>query len=141
MLSNNSAIATVNTMDVVNFDGISRQLGSAALLPDDVEKLYVMHYEAITPHLTTTEARTAGALFVLCRKHLVLGTLSLFRLYSAQTFRETRAAVEAAGIAHAIQTDPNSFKVLSEDDGSEQARKLAEPHSARSFYSRRPYRN
>jgi hypothetical protein len=33
--------------------------------------------------------------------------------------------VEAAGIAHAIQTDPNSFKVLSEDDGSEAARKLA----------------
>jgi len=40
-------------------------------------------------------------------------------------FRETRAAVEAAGIARAIQIDTRNFKAFSEDDGSEAASKLA----------------
>jgi len=125
MLSQDSVVGMVNGYDVHNFDQVKQFLKYAAMLPDDVAKLYTMHHEAISPHLTTSAARNAGALFVLCQKHLVLGTTALFRLYSAQMFRETRAAVEAAGIAHAIQTDATSFKVFTEDDGSEAARKLA----------------
>jgi hypothetical protein len=125
MLNQKSIVTTVNDYDIHNFDQAKQYLKYAALLPDDVANLYTMHYQAISPHLVTSAARNAGALFVLCQKHLVLGTTSLFRLYSAQMFRETRAAVEAAGIAHAIQTDSTAFKVFSEDDGSEAARRLA----------------
>jgi hypothetical protein len=67
----------------------------------------------------------ATGLYALCLKHLVVGVTSLFRLYSASAWRETRAAVEAAGMAHAIQTNASHFKVFSEDDGSEPTRKLA----------------
>ena len=123
MLGKDSAISEVNELDKANFENVSKGFGALALLPDDVEKLYVQFHEAIGPHLLTPEARTAGALFVLCRKHLTLGALSLFRLYSAQTYRESRAAIEAAGIARLIQVDPAAFKVFSEDDGSEAARR------------------
>ncbi|NDJ12303.1 MAG: hypothetical protein EBY17_14085 [Acidobacteriia bacterium] len=125
MLNRDSVIATVNAFDAHNFDQLKEHLNSSALLPDDVVNLYTIHHEAISPLLNTSRARNAAALFVLCQKHLVLGTISLFRLYSAQMFRETRAAVEAAGIAHLIQTDAKSFEVFSQDDGSEAARKLA----------------
>jgi hypothetical protein len=40
-------------------------------------------------------------------------------------YRESGAAVEAAGIARLIQVDPAAFKVFSEDDGSETARRNA----------------
>lgn len=135
MLNEDSVIATVNGFDAHNFDQVKEYLKYSALLPDDVANLYRMHHEAISPLLSASPARNAGALFVLCQKHLVLGTTSLFRLYSAQMFRETRAAVEAAGIAHAIQTDAKNFEVFSQDDGSEDARKLAR----RTFTSRALY--
>jgi hypothetical protein len=125
MLDKSSAISALNELDKVNFDGISKGLGALALLPDDVEKLYVQHYAAISEHLVAVEARSAGALFVLCRKHLALGTTSLFRLYSAQMYRESRSAVEAAGIARLIQADPVAWEVFRDDDGSEAARKKA----------------
>jgi len=125
MLGKNSAIGHANDIDNANFDSITRDLGAMALLPDDVEKLYTQHHDTIGQHLTTVAARTAGALFVLCRKHLVLGASALFRLYSAQMYRESRAAVEAAGIARLIQIDPEALRVFGSDDGSEAARKLA----------------
>src|ERR1700682_2773815 len=104
MLAKNSEIAQVDAMDRSNFDGLTAQIGAAALLPDDLEKLYALLSQDINPHLATPQVRTAGALFVVCRKHLVLGTIALFRLYSAQMYRESRAAAEAAGIARAIVT-------------------------------------
>lgn len=125
MLGKNSAIAHANEIDNANFQSITRDLGAMALLPDDVERLYALHHDAIARHLTTVAARTAGALFVLCRKHLVLGATALFRLYSAQMYRESRAAVEAAGIARLIQIDSEALRVFGTDDGSEAARKLA----------------
>ena len=84
MLDKSSAIAAINELDKANFDNISNGLGAMALLPDDAEKLYVQHQTVIGRHLISAEARAAGALFVLCRKHVALGTTSPFRLYSAQ---------------------------------------------------------
>jgi hypothetical protein len=121
----NSIFTIVREYDAENYQQVVGFLDYAALLPDDLAKLYEIHRQAITPHLTTSPARVAAGLYVLCLKHLVLGVTSLFRLYSAPAWRETRAAVEAAGIAHAIQTAPAHFKVFSEDDGSERARRLA----------------
>jgi len=125
MLDKNSAIGELNEVDKANFDKITKDLGAMALLPDDIEELYAKHYGIIGGQLATMAARTAGALFVLCRKHLALGATSLFRLYSAQMYRESRAALEAAAIARLIQIDPGSFKVFANDDGSEAARRLA----------------
>jgi hypothetical protein len=133
MLRKKSAVAAVDAMDRSNFDGLTRMLGTVALLPDDIEALYVQHAETIDRHLVTSQSKAAGALFVLCRKHLVLDATSLFRLYSAQMFRETRAAVEAAGIARAVQADEAIYKVFREDDGSEVAAGLAR----KTFTSRR----
>jgi hypothetical protein len=123
MLAKDSAMLKANKLDKDNFENVSKAFGALSLLPDDVEKLYIQFHETIGPHLITPKARTAGVLFVLCRKHLTLGALSLFRLYSAQMYRESRAAIEAAGIARLIQVDPAAFKVFNEDDLSEEARK------------------
>jgi len=123
MLDKSSAVGAVNEIDKANFDNISNGLGAMALLPDDVEKLYVQHQIIIGRHPISAEACAACALFVLGRKHLALGTTSLFRLYSAQMYRESRSAVEGAGIARLIQIDADSYKVFIDDDGSKNARK------------------
>ena len=47
------------------------------------------------------------------------------RLYSAQMYRESRAAVEAAGIARLIVTDMDAFRTFSSDDGTAAAAKRA----------------
>jgi hypothetical protein len=70
ILDKNSAIATLNELDKENFDNLVKGLDTIALLPDDVERLYVQHQEAIRKHLASSEARGAGALYVLCRNHL-----------------------------------------------------------------------
>ena len=119
-----SAIRIVEQQDRENYQGAVDFLGYASLIPDDIDRLYAKHTEGISTHLQTPVARAAGGLYVLCRKHLVIGTLSLFRLHSMQCSRETRAAVEAAGIAHAIQTNPEMFAVFQQDDGSPASRKL-----------------
>jgi hypothetical protein len=123
-LSDKSVLTIVNEYDAENFAKVVEFLDYTALLPEDLGKLYEMHHKAISPHLTTSSLRVAAGLYVLCFKHLALGTASLFRLYSAQAWRETRAAVEAAGVAHAIQTNPDYFKIFKEDDGSEKTRKV-----------------
>jgi hypothetical protein len=125
MQKHTSEIAAVDAMDRANFDGLTKELGPAASLPDYVHRLYVLHSATVDPHLVTPQQRTAGALFIVCRKHLVLGTLALLRLYSAQMYRESRAAVEAAGIARLIVTDMEAFRIFSSDDGSAAAAKGA----------------
>jgi hypothetical protein len=141
MSANESVLQVVNEQDAHNFEGSRRSLGHMAALPEDVAKLYTIHHEAALPMLTPGPAPYAFGLYAACRKHLVLGAVSLFRLYSAQMARETRAAVEAAGIAYAIQTDPESFRVFKADDGRDEgARKNARRHftSNRLFPSQVP---
>ncbi len=122
-LPKDSVICTIERADHENYQKVIDFLGYAALIPDDIDRLYAKHTEGISPLLQTPAARSAAGLYVLCRKHLVLGTLSLFRLHSTQCSRETRGAVEAAGIAHAINTNPQMFAFFEQDDGSPAARK------------------
>jgi hypothetical protein len=49
MLNKSSQIAAVNAMDITNFRSVSDYLREIALLPDEIEKLYVMHMDAIRP--------------------------------------------------------------------------------------------
>jgi hypothetical protein len=126
MSENESALQVINEHDAHNFEGSRQFLGHMADLPEDVAKLYTIHREAILPGVTAGPVGYAFGLYTACRKHLVLGSVSLFRLYSAQTFRETRAAIEAAGLAYAIQTDPESHRIFKADDGRDkEARKTA----------------
>ena len=123
MADSRSEIEQLNEQDAYNFKHVREHLGYNANLPDDVAKAYDFLAKANSPaRLPTLQARTANALFFLCRKHLTLGAIALFRIYSAQMFRETRAAVEAAGIAHAIQTNLDDFNLF-RDDGSPEARR------------------
>ena len=120
-----SEIKTNNEVDIRNFNAVYSALGAAAILPDDVAALYKMHYSAIERRLPDLASEIAGALYVGCHKHLILGVTALFRRYSAQAFRETRAAIEAAGIARAIRVDPENFHVFMEDEGTGKSRKTA----------------
>ena len=124
-MERDSEVRTLTETDARNFDVVYKCLGPAATLPDDVAKVYTMHYTAIAPHLPDLPAQIAGALYMACKKHLVLGATSLFRRYASQAFRETRCAVEAAGIAHAIRVDPQNYRVFREDKGSGESRKAA----------------
>lgn len=112
-------------MDRDNFDGIAKDCAQVAQFADQVHQLYVLHSDAIDPHLIAVQHKAAAALFIVCRKHLVLGALSLMRLYSAQMYRESRAAVEAAGIARLIVNDMAAFRIFSSDDGTQAATKKA----------------
>jgi hypothetical protein len=120
-----SELAIVEGMDRDNFSGISRECAEAVRFADGVHGLYVMHSDAIDPYLVTVQHKAAAALFIVCRKHLVLGALSLMRLYSAQMYRESRAAVEAAGVARLIVNDMAAFRIFSSDDGTPAAAKKA----------------
>lgn len=120
-----SRIGSQFEADEQNRKAVCGAIGAASALPDDVARLYELHYSAIAAQLPDLPAEVAGALYVACRKHFVLGTTSLFRRYSSQAFRETRAAVEAAGIAHAIRRDEESYRILREDRGSGESRKAA----------------
>lgn len=120
-----SELELLNEQDAYNFEHVREFLGHSASLPGDVASVYELLRTTNGPdHLPTSEARIANALFQLCRKHLTLGAMALFRVYSAQMFRETRAAVEAAGIAYAIQTRPDDFKIFQEN-GTPEARRRA----------------
>jgi hypothetical protein len=100
-------------------------VGAAAALPDDVVALYAMQYKALRAHLPDQPAQIAGILYVSCCKHFSLGVTSLFRRYASLAFRETRTAVEAAGIAYAIRQDPETFRIFREDRGRGESRKAA----------------
>jgi hypothetical protein len=110
--------------DEQNRKEVCARIGAAAALPDDLVRLYGLHYSAIATQLPDYPAQIAGTLYVACRKHLVLGITSLFRRYSSQAFRETRTAVEAAGIANAIRLSDESFRIFREDR-DEDSRKAA----------------
>ena len=125
-MERHSEVRDLTETDARNFEAVYASVGAAAVLPDDVAGLYKMHYIVIAPRLPDPQAQFAGALYVDCRKHLVLGAISLFRRHSAQAFRETRAAVEAAGIAHAIRMDPENFRIFKDDKGSEESRRAAQ---------------
>lgn len=135
-----SPVKALQEQDSQNFDTVWRMLGPVVTLPDDVARLYELHYAALAPKLSDLTARFAGSLYVLCRKHFFLGATSLLRLYASQMFRETRAAVETAGIAHAICTDVDSFRAFTEDDGRKEARARAKKcfTSQRLFPSDKP---
>jgi hypothetical protein len=120
-----SEIRALSEADAGNFRVVYASVGAAAILPDDVAGLYKMHYSAIQHRLPDLPAQIAGALYVACRKHLVMGATALFRCYSTQAFRETRTAVEAAGIARAIRADPENFSIFKDDKGSGASRKAA----------------
>jgi hypothetical protein len=111
-------------IDEQNRKAVYARIGAAVELPDDLAGLYTLHYTAIESQLPDYPAQIAGALYVACRKHLVLGITSLFRRYSSQAFRETRAAVEAAGVANDIRRDEESFRIFREDR-DEESRKIA----------------
>lgn len=127
-MGKHSEVKSLNETDTKNFSAVYTRIGTAALLPDDVADLYDLHYKAMSQHFPDFTAQIAGALYVNCRKHLVLGVVSLLRRYSSQAFRETRGALESAGIAHAIQVDPESFRILENDKGSGESRKAARNH-------------
>jgi hypothetical protein len=116
-----SPLRDLNDTDAYNFDLALRFFGTVTMLPEDVANLYLIHQDALSKAHLVESAQYAGGLYAACRKHLLLGTVALFRLYSAQMFRETRAAVEAAGLARAIQTDPENLRIFKANDGRNSA--------------------
>lgn len=109
--------------DEVNRKIVHKSLGTVALIPDELTELYVLHYKAIGDHFPDNVAEVASWLYVGCQKHLVLAVTSLFRCYSTQAFRETRGAIESAGIAHAIRRDSETFRLFKDKLDTREKRK------------------
>lgn len=119
-----SLIKSLFETDEQNRKNVYKRLGQVVRLPDDVAELYELHRVAIAPQLQDAAAEIAAVLYAACRKHLALGITSLLRCYSSQAFRETRAAIEAVGIADTIRRDEESFRVFRQDR-DEASRKVA----------------
>lgn len=116
-----SPILKLREQNQHNFDRINQGLGPIVRLPDDLSRLYE-HYQALLNRSVVGKSvsiRAAATLYVLCHKHLALATSSLFELHAGQTFRETRAAVEAAAMAYAITTDELKFEIFAKNDRSQ----------------------
>jgi hypothetical protein len=102
--------------DEKNRTVVYKRVGAAVNLPDDVAELYEVQRIAMATQLPDAAAEIAAALFVTCRKHLILGMTALFRCFSSQAFRETRGAIEAAGIAGLIRQSEEAFRLFREDN-------------------------
>lgn len=100
-LPSTSPIQTLYEYDHANYLEVTRCLPGQSRLLDDLANLYQTLHGVLDPALAMSgkNARVAGVLYVQCFQHLVLASLALLRLYSKQAARETRAAVEAIGIA------------------------------------------
>ncbi|MGI0134995.1 MAG: hypothetical protein ACREBW_08580 [Candidatus Micrarchaeaceae archaeon] len=115
-----SKIDNINEQDIHNYEQVKALLGEAALLPDDVAKLYSLHQQIIGEHLATKGQKIASFLLHgVCLRHLVLGTLSLFRIHTSQIFQETRMALEASATAYAILHDEEKLKIFLADTGGD----------------------
>jgi hypothetical protein len=115
-------IDVVNDQDIHNFVQTRKLLRHSIQLPEDLVKGYEI-LNACNGDLPTPALRTANALFILCRQHLTVGTISLLRLYGGQMFKETRSAVEAAGLAYLIQQSEEDFQAFREDSGPAERRR------------------
>jgi hypothetical protein len=121
-----SPIDVLNEQDSKNYASIRRVFPNDTRLADDVLAAYDYCAEALQPHLETLADRIANALLTgICRHHLIRGATALFRVHAAQMFRETRSAVETAGIAYVVRRDPAMLNTFLEDDGREEQRRAA----------------
>lgn len=118
----------LNVQDLHNYSESKKLLGPSSALADDLLKAYAIHDKALTPALRTRAQKIAAVLMHgLCQTHLVVGATCLFRLHTASAFRETRAALEVAGIAYAIQHNPGSLEIFLADEGEDaNARRAAQ---------------
>jgi len=130
-----SIVRVLNDADTHNIEVSFTVLGQMADLPDQIDALYGALNEALKPLMNTEAAQCAGLLYASARTHLATGAIALYRLHASQMSRETRSAVEAAGIARLIQSDKESFEIFLADWDDEQARRAAKNRftSARLF--------
>jgi hypothetical protein len=116
-------IDDLKTKDDENYAQISIIFKTEIDLINDLVDLYELCGIALKPHLKDVGARIAGALvFGMGRNHLVRGTLSLSRAHAAPMFRETRSAVEAAGMACCVMKHDDMRDVLLADVGTRETR-------------------
>jgi len=116
-------IDDANEKDIHNFRESRRVLGQSLDLSDDLVKVYKRLGEAFTAAPSQAD-KYAVSMLSACRKHLTLSITSLLRLHLTQALRETRSAVEAAGIAYAIRANSEVFAIFRED-GTPESRKKA----------------
>ena len=92
---------------------------------DDLVACYDTYSKALRSLAISPSQELARAIICgVCRKHLVLGAVALLRRHGAMMHRETRSAVEAAGIAHAIQGSREMLEIFLEDDTKSDHQKL-----------------
>ncbi|MFZ0589610.1 MAG: hypothetical protein WAM39_03955 [Bryobacteraceae bacterium] len=126
MAQRTSPLDELRAQDEHNYKEIRKAFENETLIADDVVRAYDLYRKAVEPHLANERMRVASAIVGgICGQHLIRGALSLFRLHSAQMFRETRSAVEAAGIAHAIQHDEKKLQIFLQDEGRPEQRRKA----------------
>lgn len=116
-MAEHSALNELRSMDERNVSALLQNFSNECRIIDDLAACYVLYSQILEPLVQTDSQRLAqGFICGICRKHLLLGSLSLLRRHAAMMYRETRSALEAAGISHAIQLDPEKLKVLLEDE-------------------------
>jgi hypothetical protein len=113
-LPKESPISKLNRDDFEHFERLADFLGALGRLPDDLHMLYHKLHATLQPSLAVArrQDRVAGVLYTFCHKHLALATVMTLRMYMTPAARETRAAVECAGIARKICEDEHAFEVF-----------------------------
>jgi hypothetical protein len=116
-------LAALHAHDETNYSGISSALPEEHALVNELSAVYDACVEMLRPALKDNAHFVAFNLICgMARKHLLLGALSLFRAHSIQMFRETRAAVEAGGIAFCAMKHKDMLKILIADVGTSETR-------------------
>ena len=109
-------LSFIKDHDEQNYRLVREGIGDAAYFPDAVLGIYAGQHELLVQHLQSNQEKHAGALlFGLCVKHLVTGANNLFRGQAGVMYRETRGAVETAGLAYRVLNDTKAFEVYLAD--------------------------
>ncbi len=126
-------ISAINDNDEKNYKLVREGIGDAAYFPDAVLGVYAGQHELLVRLLQTDQEKHAGALlFGLCIKHLVTGANNLFRGHAGVMYRETRGAIEAAGLAHRLLNDKRTFDTyLADQEYDEVARQAFKDQTRR----------
>jgi hypothetical protein len=116
-------IEGLHSSDEANYCAISAAFREERALINELASVYDSCVEALRPALKD-DAHFVAFNFIcgLGRKHLLLGAMSLFRAHSMQMFRETRAAMEAAGMAFCAMKHKDMLKILLDDVGTPETR-------------------
>lgn len=116
--------------DEANFTFLANRFSNEIRIIEDLSVCYDKLAEGFSGDYIRSPAQDIAGLIVCghCGSRLIVATACLMRRYASSMYRETRSAIEGAGISHAIQESREMLDIYMEDEKYKGQRKKAPRH-------------